>query len=159
MIPNSLIVTDLVFALRVNAKHSYLNEASLAAAHAQSDPVSVLLVDDDREFCSLASCYMQQLSYCVTNVANGMLALDRLDRAPFDVLVIDCAMPPGTLRGAALGRMARCQFPHSIIIFITKHPAIMEFEVELPGPILIKPIDLSKLHAVISTTLDAARKS
>jgi CheY-like chemotaxis protein len=143
----------------MNAHHSHFNEALPAAADAPGDLVSVLLVDDDEDFCFLASLYMQQVGYCVTTVASGMLALDRLDHATFDVLVIDCAMSLGTLRGAALGHMARFQSPRSIIIFITNHPEMMEFEADLPGPILVKPVDLPKLHAVISTTLDEVRKS
>ena len=143
----------------MSAQHSHFNEAPPAAADATSDSVSILLVDEDEEFCFSTSRYMQQLGYRITTAANSMLALDTLDHATFDVLVIDCAMLPGTLSGAALGRMLRFRNPRSAIIFITSHPEIMEVEGELPGPFLVKPFDLLELHAVIGAMRAQSRKS
>jgi FixJ family two-component response regulator len=65
---------------------------------------------------------------------------------PRSTFVIDCVMPPGTLRGAALGRMVRSRGTKLPMIFITAHPDITAAEGELPGPVLRKPIELSALY-------------
>jgi DNA-binding NtrC family response regulator len=111
---------------------------------------SILLVDDDEAFCYAASRYLLLRGYLVTTVLNGTFALQALDRGTFDLLVIDCVMPPGTVRGAALGRMVRYRDAKQPIIFITAHRDIVAIEGELPGPILFKPIDLAELYGVIS---------
>jgi CheY-like chemotaxis protein len=129
-----------------------------AAAEVAGNAVAVLLVDDVERFSYAASRYLQSMGYRVTTAASGMLALDALDRAEFDILVTECVMPSGTLRGAALGRIFRYRRAHSPIIFITSDAQITAAEGGLPGPILVKPIKPPELHAAISKTLWANRE-
>jgi CheY-like chemotaxis protein len=115
-----------------------------------SSTISLLLVEDDDAFRYAISRQLQSAGYRVTSAADGMAALNTLDQATFDIVIIDCVMPPGTLRGAALARMIRIRYPRTPFFFITAHPDITAAEGGMPdAPILLKPLNLPELHATV----------
>jgi DNA-binding response OmpR family regulator len=127
------------------ATESVPNEAAFESG-------SVLIVDDNEDLCFALSVYFENLGYRVSTATSAMFALDILDQTSFDMLIIDCVMPPGTLTGAALGRMVRNRDRRAAIVFISGHEDVVEKE-DLPGPIVTKPFHPEELHSVVSKML------
>ncbi len=53
----------------------------------------ILLVDDDPRLAEMVSEYLGAAGYRVTIAADGRAGLERLSRAPFDVMVLDLMLP------------------------------------------------------------------
>jgi CheY-like chemotaxis protein len=79
----------------------------------------VLLVDDDSAVRDVAASMLRELGCVVVEAGSGGAALDTLarDPAPFDLMVIDFAMPGMT--GAEVAREAQLRRPGLPMIFIT----------------------------------------
>lgn len=61
-----------------------------------AQPIRVLVVDDDKDFCVLLSSHITKLleRHCVIQQAfSGVEALNILDRQPIDILFLDLRMP------------------------------------------------------------------
>jgi two-component system alkaline phosphatase synthesis response regulator PhoP len=56
---------------------------------------SILLVEDDPSITSLLTLHFQAPSFCVTACDKGATALERLDKEPFDLIVLDILLPDG----------------------------------------------------------------
>jgi DNA-binding response OmpR family regulator len=59
----------------------------------------ILVVDDDRDLAGLLAVDLQRRGHAVELAANGREALQRLQRMPFDVVLVDWHMP--VMDGAA----------------------------------------------------------
>jgi diguanylate cyclase (GGDEF)-like protein len=58
-----------------------------------ADPIRVLIVEDDENFCVWLSSIARRLGLAVTTASNGVEALKRLAAAHFDLLISDYEMP------------------------------------------------------------------
>jgi DNA-binding response OmpR family regulator len=125
-------------------------DACAASGPSATAGASVLLVDDDPGVLLTLGRYLEDCGYRVATADSAMVALQMLDRAAYDLMVIDCVMPEGTLRGTALGRMIRRRQPSARIIFISAQANIAEVDGELPGPFIRKPFAFATLDAAIS---------
>ncbi|HVL88746.1 MAG TPA: response regulator transcription factor [Actinomycetota bacterium] len=56
-------------------------------------PARILVVDDDPAVREYASTTLESAGFAVTDVASGEQALDAMREQPFDVIVLDKAMP------------------------------------------------------------------
>jgi CheY-like chemotaxis protein len=113
--------------------------------------LSVLVVEDDEASRYATHRFLESVGCVVTSVMSAMLALDALEKASFDVVVIDCVMPPGTLNGVALGRMINHRYPLTPFLFVTGYLDILAEKDLMPdAPILLKPFNLAELHAAIA---------
>lgn len=54
---------------------------------------SILIADDDREFCALLTEYLSGQGFAVSCVHDGQAAINKLTRQEFSVLVLDIMMP------------------------------------------------------------------
>jgi two-component system response regulator CpxR len=64
-----------------------------AGASASAAPMSVLLVDDDRELCRMLAEYLQPEGFKLATVHDGDEALYALNRHHFDLIVLDVMLP------------------------------------------------------------------
>jgi two-component system response regulator CpxR len=54
---------------------------------------SILLVDDDHEMCEMLVEYLQRSSFDVLAEHDGLAALGRVEKAPFDLIILDVMLP------------------------------------------------------------------
>jgi DNA-binding response OmpR family regulator len=53
----------------------------------------VLLIDDDKRLHELLTTYLEQNGFAVTGAPDGQRGLSQLDKAPFDIVLLDVMMP------------------------------------------------------------------
>jgi len=63
------------------------------SAETPADPIRVLIVEDDENFCTWLSLIARRLGLIVTTAANGVEALKKLAAGPIDLLISDFEMP------------------------------------------------------------------
>jgi two-component system response regulator CpxR len=61
--------------------------------HNSGMALTVLIADDDRAFCDLLGDYLKSNGFTVVAVHDGLSAVDRIDQAPPDAVVLDVMMP------------------------------------------------------------------
>jgi CheY-like chemotaxis protein len=96
----------------------------------------------------------------VETVANGRLALARLDEHTYDLILCDMRMPE--LDGPSLYRLLEHHKPHlcSRFIFLTGdtlEPATQAFLEQSSAPCLTKPFSIAEARRVIQRTLHTSR--
>jgi CheY-like chemotaxis protein len=119
----------------------------------------VLVVDDEQEIAELVAEHLRRDGLTVEVVASGRMALARLERQPFDLIVSDLRMPD--LDGAALLRALERDRPELArrVILITGDALGAELNEAVRQanlPILEKPLDLEALRGQVRQMLGAA---
>ncbi len=116
-----------------------------------TDPIKVLLVDDEVEFTVYLSRVLCRRGYQVECVENGLSALSLIGREHFDVVVLDIKMP------GMSGNQVLCEIkrhaPSTQVILLTGHFSITDEEDTLKSgayAYLLKPFPILKLVDVIA---------
>ncbi|HUK00002.1 MAG TPA: PAS domain-containing protein [Stellaceae bacterium] len=112
----------------------------------------ILVVDDDDDVREAVVEYLEELGYGVEAARSGSAALERLESHPFDLVVMDFAMPG--MHGVEAGRLIRTRRPGVPILFVTGHadtPALKDDA--LPQAVLRKPFLPVELEARIRQLL------
>jgi CheY-like chemotaxis protein len=113
--------------------------------------LSILLVDDHPEVRSTTAALLQDLGHAVVEAANGVDALDELERGTceFDLMISDYAMP--NLSGTEFLRKARQVCPDVPALIITGY-AEADAVTDRPDgvEILLKPFTPAKLEAALA---------
>lgn len=113
--------------------------------------LSILLVDDDREFTDVTSHIIDFLGHTVSVAANLAEANEWLQHNNFDHILLDFMLPDGS--GIHLMDRVQQLFPVPKVTFITGHPSVKSIIAELCGPkvdYLLKPIQREALEQVLS---------
>ncbi len=114
----------------------------------------VLVTDDDPVQLRVAARLLRELGHSGSLANNGQIALDMLERLPFDLLLLDLKMPlhdgMATLAGLR-GRQARGQMPIPVILLSSKDLAADWARYSEAGACgyLVKPLDLKALDAAL----------
>jgi signal transduction histidine kinase len=132
--------------VRVGTNTPTLPAPQIAAA------TNILLVDDDRQVRRFIGESLRNLGYKVVDVANGQDALAQLGQMPFDLLVVDFAMPG--MNGAEVARAARQAQPTLKILIVSGYADSDAIE-PLVGttPLLRKPFDVNTLSTTVAEIL------
>jgi DNA-binding NtrC family response regulator len=112
----------------------------------------ILVVDDEPAICQLLGQTLVAESYLVETAGSTEEALLRLERAPFDLAIVDLLLPG--MNGLVLAEAIRMLDPDTPVILITaygtasfegmaSHPAISHY--------LHKPFDTDRLLDLIRT--------
>ena len=80
---------------------------------------SILLVDDDHEFCKAMKKMLEKSGYVVTLAADGQEALDILSKDVFDLIFSDLRMP--RLNGIELMEAIKRKKVRTPVVFITAY--------------------------------------
>ncbi len=132
--------------------------AAVAAANATNG--RVLVVDDDNDVRELLTTALHGLGYDVAEAKSGFEALERLERerAPFDLLLADFAMPGMT--GAALVSEALRRYPGLAVLLVTGYADLSDRAGEaMDGvPTVAKPFKLAELDAKVREALAVSRR-
>jgi CheY-like chemotaxis protein len=119
--------------------------------------LTILLVDDERSLARGLARLLGRDGHTVDMVANGRLALAKLDERAYDLILSDIRMPE--LDGPGLYRLLKRQYTHLCqrLIFLTGdtlEPATRAFLEESGAPCLTKPFTLAQARRTIQCTID-----
>ena len=122
----------------------------------------VLVVDDETIIAQLVADVLSEEGYAVDTAANGLIALETLDRRPYDLILSDLRMPE--LDGLGLYRELQKRHPRLLarFVFITgtsEHADYRDFMEEINVPVLTKPFDMVDLQRVAREVLSSAGPS
>ena len=118
-------------------------------------PTKVLLVDDEKDFNEMLSLRLKEVGEKITVAYSGQEALDTLEKADMDVVILDIKMPG--MDGIQTLREIKKQFPLVEVIMLTGHGST---ETAVEGmklgafDYLLKPADFDDL----TEKLEGARK-
>lgn len=117
---------------------------------------SVLILEDDLDFAQILCLFLEDHSFTVTCVSNGVDGLRQIMAQDFDVILCDLMMPnlPGDKFHMAVERAKKHLTKN--FIFMTGHMADPRWAVFLSkasGPVLGKPFSLDELLSTIQTLL------
>jgi CheY-like chemotaxis protein len=125
-------------------------------------PRRVLVVDDDRDIRETLEELLHSAGWEVASAANGREGLEQLQRAAFDLVVLDLMMPVMTgwqFREAQLRDPSVAHVP--VIVISAVHPATaLDAAAFLPKPFDIDQLlELAARHAGGSTERPAGRRA
>jgi DNA-binding response OmpR family regulator len=111
-------------------------------------PLSVLLVDDERDFVSALAMRLQLRGFHAVAVFEGEAGLAMLAREGFDAVLLDMRLPD--LSGLEVLRRIRAQRPGLPVILLTGHAGAEEEAVsEGAAACLTKPLELEDLLIIL----------
>ena len=102
----------------------------------------------------LAARVLAEQGYRVLTAADGVEALELLERESVAVLLSDLRMP--RMNGHELALRARQRWPWLSMLFMTGHPDAA-MTADLPGPLIMKPFVVHHLVAAIGAAVEAQR--
>jgi CheY-like chemotaxis protein len=112
------------------------------------DPMTVLVVDDDRALLDMVSAAFAEEGYRVLAASDGRAGLDLARRSPPDVIVLDVLM--GGMDGPAFAHAyARSPGPHAPIIVVSGALPGQAARVEEAAAFVAKPFELDDLMGVV----------
>jgi diguanylate cyclase (GGDEF)-like protein len=120
---------------------------------------NVLVVDDEEIICTLFAAMLGHYGrYHVVTTTDGRQVMDILRREPFDVMLLDMAMP--AISGLEVLRQVTQAFEELPVIIVTGHGSI-EIAVESmqagAADFVTKPVPAAVLHLRIQKALEHAR--
>jgi DNA-binding NtrC family response regulator len=113
---------------------------------------TLLLVDDDPNFCSAARELLEMLDYDVTTADSVATARETLNNQQFDRVFLDLMLPDGSGLHV-LDAIPKRQLKDIQVTIVTGHPALKGMVKTADWSqvnYLIKPIDLEKLKNVLN---------
>jgi DNA-binding NtrC family response regulator len=119
--------------------------------------IRLLVIDDDAGVRKLMRRYFDPMGYSVTTVKNGVEGLERIENEPFDLVLLDLAMP--VMNGPAFIREMRKTHANIPIIIVSGYPDSKQMmEASRFGPLTLipKPIDKKMLLSTVKLTLKGA---
>jgi ActR/RegA family two-component response regulator len=114
---------------------------------------TILIVEYDEAFAYAASRYLESRGYRSVVASGSLAAFRELDKQSVDVVVADVLLGKNEPHGVSLGRMIRNRDQNMPVLIVTGFPEILEKAAPLPGPVMIKPVELSQLAAAIEASL------
>jgi len=119
---------------------------------------SILIIDDEPSIASGLKRLLSRDGYTVETVANGHLALTKLQERSYDLLLSDMRMPE--IDGPSLYQTLERQYPHLLrrVIFLTGdtlNPETKRFLDQSAAPCLTKPCTVAEIRRAIQQVLEA----
>lgn len=110
----------------------------------------ILVVEDEKHLNRIISEAMEDEGYSVDSCFNGMEALEYMECAEYDVIILDILMPK--LNGLELVRRLRARGDATPILFLTAKDSVADRVEGLESGgdyYLVKPFDFQELMAVV----------
>jgi CheY-like chemotaxis protein len=154
--------TSLQITLPVEAVPALPATLASAAEESVVRRLTILLVDDELSLARGLARLLERDGHTVDMVANGRLALARLDERAYDLILCDIRMPE--LDGPGLYQLLQRQHPHLCqqLIFLTGdtlEPTTGAFLEESGVPCLTKPFTLDETRRAIQRAVRPGRSA
>jgi DNA-binding NtrC family response regulator len=124
-------------------------------ADAPNRKARIIIVDDEEQILHLLSDYLEQSGFVVVCMTQGSLALERIEKNRFDILIVDIMMPG--MDGLSVLRRAR-EIDGSISAIVMTGYGTMDSAVKAmklgAEDYLLKPLELEALTLAITRTLN-----
>jgi len=149
--------TVKVFLPRAAEQRSREPDAAAAAADERLDgePRRVLVVDDDSAVREVTAALLAEMGCLVVEAGSGGAALHVLerDRTPFDLMVVDFAMPG--MNGAEVAREAALRWPELPVLFVTGYADLTALQEVGEDRVVQKPFRNGELGLKVRQLLGA----
>lgn len=86
--------------------------------------LSILVVDDDPVIRKLLGERLKSADYVVEEVANGVIAKERIAKKKYDVVITDLIMPPGNVDGIEVLEFTKEKDINTEVLLITAHSSV-----------------------------------
>jgi CheY-like chemotaxis protein len=154
----SAVGKGTTFIIRLPVAESQpLKEAVEEIAGSSKSKLNVLVVDDDPRVLEVVSVYLRSDGHSVATAASGREALEKFRLRPFNLVILDRAMPE--MNGEQTARLIKQVNPNIPVIMLTGFGALIEVTGAQPQAVdvvLSKPITLDGLRRTIDKLLYAA---
>jgi signal transduction histidine kinase/HPt (histidine-containing phosphotransfer) domain-containing protein/ActR/RegA family two-component response regulator len=133
--------------------------AAGVAAHSASQPLRVLLVDDDPVNCEVGEAMLRRLGHQAVVVRNGTSAIEQAGREAFDVILMDLHMPDmdGVEATERIRKLPLPRFPRIIALTADVSERSRErFSQAGIHTVIGKPILLQTLHDALARDAGSA---
>ena len=132
------------------------NAAEVMAQHTAG---TILIVEDEPNFCSVLSQMLRRQGYTVVTASNGARAWEQLRTQAYDVILCDILMPE--ISGPAFYILLQLRYPAlcSRVIFLTGdilRDTTRAFLHQCGQPCLYKPCEAAAIQQAITQVLHAA---
>jgi len=124
-----------------------------SATDLPASPLRVLVVDDQPDICNVMRSYLEKDAHTVETASNGCEALEKFQKAQFDVVITDRAMP--RMNGDQLAVAIKQIAPGEKIILLTAYAAPTETFSPGIDLMLDKPPSLQKIRQAINRVMAA----
>ncbi|TIC86578.1 response regulator [Nocardioides sp. GY 10127] len=116
---------------------------------------SILVADDDEDLCALVSLVLSERGHRVRTVPDGLAAVDALRSTPFDLVVLDVAMPGLDAFGVLQSLEVDPQVGTPRVALLTAHHgrAVRRRAERFGVPVLAKPFDVDLLADELDSLL------
>ena len=115
-----------------------------------ADKASILIVDDNVNLCKTLSLVLKRKGYVITISSNGLDAIERIKKEPFDMVLMDIKMP--LLNGVETYRKIKKIRPDTVVLMMTAYAVdklVQEALQEGVYGIVYKPLDIEKVISII----------
>ena len=119
---------------------------------------SILIADDNINFCKTMSFVLERKGYGVTTAKDGPEAIERVNERSFDVIFMDIKMP--LMDGVQTYKRIKEIRPEAVVVMMTAYSVedlIQEALREGAYGIIYKPLDIEKIVALIEGVRNAKR--
>ena len=122
----------------------------------------ILIVEDEPTVAQMLADVLEADGHEVEVAANGILALEKIEARPYDLIISDLRMPG--LDGVGLYREIKRRQPTLLSRFVfvsgtADDPEYRRFLAESAVPILAKPFVLADLHQLIRRVLSTHERA
>jgi CheY-like chemotaxis protein len=151
----SAIGKGTTFIIRIPlATEAPVAQAAAAVASESKSKLNVLIVDDEPRVREVVSIYLRCDGHNVATAASGREALEKFRLQPFDLVILDRAMPE--MNGEQTARFIKQINQDIPVIMLTGFGALIEVTGAQPQAVdvvLSKPITLDALRRTIDKVL------
>ncbi len=116
---------------------------------------SILLIDDEPNFCTSLKLLLEEDGYAVTISHTGQESLFHLESAVFNAVLLDLGLPD--ISGLALAETLRTKYPNTVVIVLTGCATLENAVESLRGGVydyLKKPFDPQRLLSVLARGIE-----
>jgi DNA-binding NtrC family response regulator len=110
--------------------------------------MKVLFVDDETDFLDIIIKRMKKRNVDADGVSDGDKALERIEKDPCDVVVLDVKMP-GFKSGIEILKEIKCRWPLIEVIMLTGHAMLDAARAGMENgafDYMVKPADIDELY-------------
>ena len=139
------------FTIRIPLLAKRAGRANAAHAERLERALRVLVVDDEPQVRDILSEYLRTDGHSVETAGNGSEGLDKLLQGPFDLVLVDRAMPG--VSGDQVATVIKATTPDLPVIMLTGFGTMMKAAGEIPvsvDSVISKPVTLDQLRAAMA---------